>query len=63
MVSRAWIDGYYYRPRIDKELLEKHHEGIIVSSACLGGEIPQHIMHGNIEEAEKSIKWFKWLFG
>ena len=63
MVSRAWIDGYYYRPRIDKELLEKHHEGIIVSSACLGGEIPQHIMHGNIEEAEKSIQWFKGIFG
>ena len=55
MVSRAWIDGYYYRPRIDKELLEEYHEGIIVSSACLGGEIPQHILNGNIEEAERSI--------
>ena len=63
MVSRSWIDGYYYRPRIDKELLEQYHEGIIASSACLGGEIPQHIMHGNIEEAEKSILWFKNLFG
>lgn len=63
MVSRAWIDGYYYRPRIDKELLEQYHEGIIVSSACLGGEIPQHILHGNIDEAEKSIEWFKGLFG
>ena len=63
MVSRSWIDGYYYRPRIDKELLEVHHEGIIASSACLGGEIPQHIMYGNIDEAEKSIEWFKGLFG
>ncbi|MBF1370628.1 MAG: DNA polymerase III subunit alpha, partial [Porphyromonas sp.] len=63
MVSRSWIDGYYYRPRIDKELLEAHHEGIIVSSACLGGEIPQHIMYGNIDEAEKSIEWFKGIFG
>ena len=63
MVSRSWIDGYYYRPRIDKELLEAHHEGIIASSACLGGEIPQHIMYGNIDEAEKSIEWFKGLFG
>ena len=63
MVSQAWIDGYYYRPRIDKELLEQYHEGIIVTSACLGGEIPQHIMYGNIEEAEKSIQWFKGLFG
>ena len=63
MVSRSWIDGYYYRPRIDKELLEAHHEGIIASSACLGGEIPQHIMYGNIDEAEKSIEWFKGIFG
>ena len=63
MVSRAWIDGYYYRPRIDKELLEQYHEGIIASSACLGGEIPQHIMYGNIEEAERSIEWFKGVFG
>ena len=63
MVSQAWIDGYYYRPRIDKELLEQYHEGIIATSACLGGEIPQHIMYGNIEEAEKSIQWFKGLFG
>ena len=63
MVSRAWIDGYYYRPRIDKELLEEYHEGIIVSSACLGGEIPQHILNGNIEEAERSIEWFQGIFG
>ena len=63
MVSRAWIDGYYYRPRIDKELLEQYHEGIIASSACLGGEIPQHIMYGNIDEAERSIEWFKGIFG
>ena len=63
MVSQAWIDGYYYRPRIDKELLERYHEGIIATSACLGGEIPQHIMYGNIEEAEKSIQWFKGIFG
>lgn len=63
MVSHSWTEGYYYRPRIDKELLEKYHEGIIVSSACLGGEIPQHIMNGRIDEAEKSILWFKELFG
>lgn len=63
MVSLSWTEGYYYRPRIDKELLEKYHEGIIVSSACLGGEIPQHIMNGRIDEAEKSIEWFKSIFG
>lgn len=63
MVSISFTEGFYGKPRIDKELLEKYHEGIIVSSACLGGEIAQHIMHGNIAEAEKSIEWFKNIFG
>lgn len=63
MVSISWTEGYYQRPRIDKELLERYHEGIIVSTACLGGEIPQHIMAGNIAAAEESILWFKDLFG
>lgn len=63
MVSYSWTEGYYYRPRIDKELLEKYHEGIIVSSACLGGEIPQHIMNGRLDRAEESILWFKNIFG
>ena len=63
MVSISFTEGFYGKPRIDKELLEKYHEGIIVSSACLGGEIAQHIMHGNIAEAEKSIEWFKGIFG
>lgn len=63
MVSYGWTEGYYMRPRIDRELLEKYHEGIIVSSACLGGEIPQHIMAGQIERAEESILWFKRIFG
>ncbi len=63
MVSYAWTEGFYGKPRIDKELLEKYHEGIIVSSACLGGEVPQHIMHNHVEEAERSIEWFKGIFG
>lgn len=63
IVSHSWTEGYYYRPRIDKELLEKYHEGLIISSACLGGEIPQHIMAGRLDEARKSILWFKELFG
>ena len=61
--SIAFIDGFYNRPRIDKELLEQYHEGLIVTSACLGGEIPQLILNGKIDEAEKSIRWFKSLFG
>ncbi|MDH6356305.1 DNA polymerase III subunit alpha [Parabacteroides sp. PF5-9] len=63
MVSISWVDGFYGRPRIDKELLERYHEDLIVCSACLGGEIPQHIMHGRIDKAEESIQWFKNLFG
>ena len=63
MVSLSWTEGFYGRPRIDKELLEKYHEDLIICSACLGGEIPQHIMHGRIDKAEESIKLFKNLFG
>lgn len=63
MVSLSWTEGFYGRPRIDKELLEKYHEDLIVCSACLGGEIPQHIMKDRIDKAEESIRWFKNLFG
>jgi DNA polymerase-3 subunit alpha len=63
MVSLAWTEGFYRNARIDKELLEKYHEGLIVASACLGGEIPQLIMNGQLAEAEKSVLWFKSLFG
>lgn len=63
MISLSWTEGFYGRPRIDKELLEKYHEDLIISTACLGGEVPQHIMHGRIEQAEESIQWFKNLFG
>ena len=63
LVSAAYTEGFYYKPRIDKELLEKYHEGLIVSSACIGGEIPQQIMAGNIMEAEKTIQWYKSIFG
>jgi len=63
IVSQAWTDGYYYRPRTDHSQLEKYHEGIIACSACLGGEIPQAIMKDKLDQAEESIKWFKNLFG
>ena len=63
MVSLSWTEGFYRNPRIDKELLEKHHEGLIICSACLGGEIPQLIMRDRKEEAEASVLWFKNLFG
>ena len=63
LVSRAWTDGFYYKPRTDHADLEKFREGLIVASACLGGEIPQLIMNGQIDEAEKQVKWFKDTFG
>jgi len=63
LVSYAYIEGFHYKPRVDHELLEKYHEGLICSSACLGGEVPQAIMHGEIEKAEELIRWYKNLFG
>ena len=63
IVSASYLEGYYYRPRIDKQLLEKYHDGIIVCSACLGGELPQLIMEGDVDAAEETIKWFKGIFG
>ena len=63
LVSKAWTDGYYYHPRTDKKELEKYHEDLIVCSACLGGEVPKLITAGQIDEAEKTILWFKKIFG
>ncbi len=63
IVSEAWVDGYYHRPRTDHKSIEKYHEGIIASSACLAGEIPRYVKNGQIAEAEKSIEWFKSIFG
>ena len=61
--SIAYTDGFYYNPRIDHSLLEKYHEGLICSSACLAGEVPQKIMNADFKGAEDSIQWFKNLFG
>ena len=61
--SKAFTEGYYYNARIDHELLEQYHEGVICCSACLGGEVPQKIMNGDFEGAEQSVLWFKNLFG
>ncbi|HEY6915612.1 MAG TPA: PHP domain-containing protein, partial [Paludibacter sp.] len=63
LVSMSWIDGMYYRPRIDHEILEKYSEGLIASSACLGGEIHKKVEKGDLEEAEKAILWYKRVFG
>ena len=63
IVSNAWTEGFYSHPRTDKDDLAKYHEGLIVCSACLGGEIPRLIQAGDIEEAEKVALWFKETFG
>ncbi len=63
LVSAAWTRGYYYKPRIDKDLLRKHHEGLIALSACLGGEIPSKIVKEGVEKAEKSVVEYKEIFG
>ena len=63
LVSKAWTEGFYMRPRTDRTELEKYHEGLIVCSACLGGEIPRRIIADEYEQAEEAIQWYKNLFG
>ncbi len=63
IVSRAWTDGFYSHPRTDHAELAAHHEGVICCSACLGGEVPQLIMNGDINGAREVIKWYKSVFG
>lgn len=63
LVSKAWTDGFYSHPRTDKESLKEHHEGLMVCSACLGGEVPKLITAGQIEEARNTVLWFKQVFG
>ncbi len=63
MVSDAWINGFYTKPRVDKELLQKYNEGIIALSACLAGEIPQALLEGNYEKAKEIALWYKNVFG
>jgi DNA polymerase-3 subunit alpha len=61
--SRAYLEGYYYKPRIDHEILEEHHRGLIVLSGCLGAEVPQLILKGRLTEARKRVQWYQSVFG
>ena len=63
LVSTAWCEGFYYKPRINFELLKEHHEGLICTSACLGGEILQHLQKDEKDEALNVAKKYKELFG
>ena len=61
--SRAYLEGYWYKPRIDRELLEEHHEGLIVLSGCLGAEINQHLLKGDLRQATAAAAWHRDLLG
>ena len=63
LTTAAYLKGFYYRPRVDKELLKECHEGLIASSACLHGEVASLIMQGNMEEAKKAARHYQEIFG
>ena len=63
LVSNSWVDGYYMRPRTDRADLERYHEGLIVCSACIAGEVPKKILNGDMDGAREAIEWYKNLFG
>ena len=63
LVSNSWVDGYYMRPRTDREDLEKYHEGLMVCSACIAGEVPHKILQGDIAGAREAIEWYHGIFG
>ena len=63
LVSKSWVDGFYMRPRTDHDELEKHHEGLIICSACIAGEVPSKALHDDFEGAEQAALWFKNIFG
>lgn len=63
LVSRAWVDGFYFKPRTDRGDLEKYHEGLIICSACIAGEVPAKILNGDIAGAREAIEWYRRVFG
>lgn len=63
LVSAGFLEGHYYKPRIDKELLEQHKEGLIAMSGCLGSEVPQLILKEKLDQAKETVDWYKQTFG
>ena len=63
LTTKASLEGFYYKPRVDKELLAEHSEGLIICSACLGAEIPQALMKKSYEEAKSAAAWYREVFG
>jgi len=62
LITKAHLEGFYYKPRVDKELLEQYHHGLIALSACIAGEVPRLILAGRLEEAKQAALWYKQTF-
>ncbi|MFC1941013.1 DNA polymerase III subunit alpha [Chloroflexota bacterium] len=63
LITEAHLEGFYYKPRIDKELLKQYHQGLIALSGCIAGEVPQLILEGRTSEAKQAASWYKQTFG
>lgn len=63
LVSEGWVNGFYTKPRVDKDILEKYHEGLIALSGCLAGEVAQALLRNDYDEAKKAALWYKETFG
>jgi DNA polymerase-3 subunit alpha len=63
LTTRAHLEGFYYKPRVDKELLEQHRDGLVALSACLSGEVPRLVLEGRLEAAKRAAVWYKQVFG
>ncbi|MDO8686967.1 MAG: DNA polymerase III subunit alpha, partial [Dehalococcoidales bacterium] len=63
LTTKAHLEGFYYKPRLDKELLQQYHQGLIALSSCIAGEVPQLILAGRLDEAKQAALWYKQTFG
>jgi DNA polymerase-3 subunit alpha len=63
LASKAQLEGFYYRPRIDREILEEHSEGLVILSGCLSGEIGTHVVSGQMDKARETVDWYRQVFG
>ena len=63
LTTKAHLEGFYYKPRVDKELLEQYHQGLIALSGCVSGEVPRLTLEGRLEEAKQAALWYKQTFG
>jgi len=63
LITKAHLEGFYYKPRVDKELLQEYHHGLVALSACIAGEVPRLTLEGRFEEAKQAALWYKQTFG